>query len=105
MIFVAEHAENFVDQIQEPTDLDAHLLRSAEHVRVVLGESAHTQHAVQYAAPFIAIAGAELRVPDGKVTIRASFGLINRYVTRAIHRLWAIRRALDLHRPEHVLSE
>ena len=74
-------------------------------MRVVLSEAAHAHHPVQHSASLVTIHSAELGVPDRQVSIRSLVRLIDADVSRTVHRLRPVPRALDIHRAEHVLLE
>ena len=76
----------------------------AENVRVVLGEAAHAQQAVQHAGALVAIDGAELGEAHGQLAITAQFRFVNENVARAIHRLELVVGLLDFDRAEHILA-
>src|ERR1019366_7938306 len=61
---IAERREHFIHEIEKPFYLRRHLLRRAEHVCVVLRESADAQHSVKHAAALVAVHSSELGVTD-----------------------------------------
>src|SRR5580704_14262045 len=97
---IFHHSEGEVDA---SFDFTFDLRRHAENVRVVLGETAHAQEAVEHAAAFVAIHGAEFGETHGQIAITAQPRLINEDVARAIHRLELVFGFFDFHGAEHVV--
>src|SRR5580704_7097390 len=97
---IFHHSEGEVDA---SFDFTFDLRRHAENVRVVLSETAHAQEAVEHAAAFVAIHGAEFGEAHGQIAIAAQPRLINKDVARAIHRLELVFGFFDFHGAEHVV--
>ena len=83
-------------KLQAAHDLLLELLLGAEHVRVVLGDVAHAQQAVQRAAGLVAVDEALLGVADRQVAVGAQVGLVDLHVGRAVHGLEAHGPVLDV---------
>ena len=64
-------------------------------------EAAHSHHAVQDAAAFVAVDGAELGPTQRQLAVRPAAVLIDEDVAGAVHRLDPERLLLDLHRAVH----
>jgi hypothetical protein len=79
------------------------LVGRAEEVRVVLREAAHAREAVQRAAAFEAVDGAELGVAQRQIAVRAPFAAIDQDVPGAVHRFEPEALTLDFERPEHAV--
>ena len=73
-------------------------------MRIILGESAHAQEAMQYARAFVPIHSAKLGQAHRQLAITAQARLVNQDVARAIHRLQLIVGLFDLDRAEHILA-
>ena len=97
---ILHHREREIDA---SFDFTFDLRRHAENVRVVLREPAYAQQAVQHAAAFVAIDGAEFGEPHGQIAIAAQLRLVNKDVAGAIHRLELVFGFFDFHRAEHVV--
>src|SRR5580704_4468965 len=97
---IFHHSEGEVDA---SFDFTFDLRRHAENVRVVLGETAHAQEAVEHTAAFVAIHGAEFGETHGQIAITAQPRLINEDVARAIHRLELVVGFFDFHWTKHVV--
>src|SRR5882724_11103092 len=80
------------------------LRRHAENVRVVLGETANAQQAVQDAAPLVAVNGAEFAEAHGEIAVAAQLGFVDKDVARAIHGLELVVGFFDLDGAEHAVS-
>ena len=83
----AERPVDAVEELQEPIDLLAHLLRRAEDVGVVLREAPHAGHAVHYAAALVPVEAAEIGHPPRQLAVAAAAVLVHQAVARAVHRL------------------
>ena len=79
------------------------LLRRAEDVRIVLGEAAHAEQAMQNATALVAINGAEFRQAHGQIAIAAQLRFVDQDVAGAIHGLQLVIGLLDLHQAEHAV--
>ena len=99
-----ENAQHFPGEFDAVLHFLFDLLRHAENVRVVLGEAAHAQQAVQHARALVAIDGAQLSQPHGQLAIAAQSRLVNQDVARAVHGLELIVGLFDFDRAEHVLA-
>src|SRR5688572_19724061 len=102
---ITKCAKHLVDEVEKSPDLRRNLLRRAEHVRIVLRESANSQHSVQHTTSLVPVHRAKLGVSDRQIPIRTRLRLINADVSGAVHGLRPVRCALDIHRAEHVLLE
>ena len=103
LIGVAEGGENLVHQLQHADQLVFELPRSTEDVRVVLGEAAHAQHAVQGAARFVAVNGSQFREAQRQIAVGVPPAVEDGHVTGAVHRFDPVRLIVDHHRrPDHV---
>jgi hypothetical protein len=80
------------------------LIRHAKDVRVVLGETAHTQQTVQHARTLVAIHGAQLGQPYGKLPVAAQLRLVNQDVSRAIHGLELVIGFFNFDGAEHIFA-
>ena len=79
------------------------LRRSAENVRVVLGEAAHAEQAVQDAAALVAIDGAEFGETDGKIAVAVEFRFVDEDVAGTVHGLELVFGFFDFDRAEHAV--
>ncbi len=86
MVHEADHAEHLVLE----------LLRGAVDVRVVLGEVAHAEEAVQHAAHLVAVHAAELGHAQRQVAVAAPAALVDEQPTGAVHGLHRVRLLVDL---------
>src|SRR5450631_4279582 len=76
----------------------------AENVGVVLGETAHAQQAVQDAAAFITVDGAQFREAHGQLAIAFHFRFVNENVARAIHGLELVVVFFDFDGAKHIVA-
>src|SRR5713226_7947879 len=76
---------------------------SAENVRVVLREAANAEQAVQDAAAFVAIDGAELGEAHGEIAVAVELRFVDEDVAGAVHGLELVVGFLDFDRPEHAV--
>ncbi len=72
-------------------------------VRIILGEPAHAQQAVQHTAAFVTIDGAHLRKAHGQVAVRTDLALVNIQMEGAVHRFQKVLLAFDINRRVHIL--
>ena len=103
---IAERAQELHREVEHFADLRLRLRPRTEDVRVVLGEAAHAQHAVQGAAPLVAVHRAELADAKGQLAVAVDLRLIDLDVPRAVHRLdpEPLRALVEQQRPIHVLA-
>ncbi len=88
LVFVeAEGLHDEEHEIEEVRNLFVDLLPGAEDVRVILCETAHSEHPVQDSALFIAVDSPELREPNREIPVAAHRGLVDLDVPGAVHRL------------------
>ena len=73
IIFEPECVQQFEGQFQDPAHLIFHLVRCAEDMGVVLGETAHAHQPVQNPAPFVAIDRAKFRQANGQLAAYRNF--------------------------------
>ena len=106
---VRRHPEErieILDELDAGVDLAGHLLLGAEDVRVVLGDVADAQKAVQRAGELVPVQGRALGVADRKVSVAAQLRAEQEHVPRAVHRLQRRMRLIALAGDEeHVLAE
>ena len=94
---VAE-AERGVDVLHEADDAEHlffELLGGAVDVRVVLGEVAHAEEAVQHAAHLVAVHAAELGHAQRQVAVGAPAALVDEQAAGAVHGLHRVRLLVD----------
>ena len=99
-------AELLVDreaEVEAADDLFLDLVLGGEDVRVVLGDVADAQQAVQRAGRLVAVHEALLGVADRQVAVGAPLRRVELRVRRAVHGLQAHRLALDV-REVHVVA-
>ena len=65
----AEQRVNLVEQAGDADDLILDLVLGQQDVRVVLGEAADTEHAVERAGELMTVDQAQLTVPQGQVSV------------------------------------
>src|SRR5438105_5382279 len=99
---VADRVEHLDLEVDARFDLGLELRASAEDVRVVLGDAANAQHAVQRAAALVAVYGAYLGDPQRQLAVAAQACLEDLDVTWAVHRLHR-EAVVQLDRADHVL--
>ena len=87
VVFHPESFENDFDELEAAFDFVVELLGGAKNVGVVLSEATDTGHAVELAALFPAIDGAELSKAHGEISIAVRLAVEDLDVHRAIHRL------------------
>jgi len=92
----SQAAEDELHQVYHPQELVLKLLRRAEDMRVVLGETAHAGQAVQLARLLVAVDRAELGQAHRQVAVRMQVVLVDVDVVRAVHRLEHEQVALHL---------
>lgn len=100
VVVQADAGEDEFDQFQRAAELVLDLLRGAEEVGVVLGQSADAEHAVEFARLFVAIDGSELGQPDREVAVAARLRLVDLDVVRAVHGLEQVAFLLLLPGPQ-----
>jgi hypothetical protein len=81
------------------------LVASADDMGVVLGKAADPRKAVECAAAFVSVNGAEFGPSDRQFAVTADPGLIYKKVERAVHGLDAVWDSLHLHWPVHGFRE
>ena len=86
-IFELQRAEDVQNEVDDLSHLLFHLVDGAENVRVVLGEASNASQTVQLTGLLVPVNRAELRKPNGQVTVTAGTRFENLAVMRAIHRL------------------
>ncbi len=98
-----EHIEYQVDDLLE---LVHELVRTHEHVGVVLGEAADAGEAVELAALLVAVDGTELGVPQRKILVGTRRARVYLAMVRAVHRLEHVLLALfrGVDRLERILA-
>src|SRR6266849_3477277 len=79
------------------------LRRSAENVRVVLGEAANAEQSVKDTAALVAIDGAEFGEAHGKIAVAVQLRFVDEDVARAVHGLELVVGFLDFDWPEHAV--
>src|SRR5215472_92849 len=90
-------------EIDAGFDFGFDLRRHAENMRVVLGEAAHAQQAMQHATAFVAIDSAKLGETNGQIPVAVQLGLVNQNVARAIHGLELVVGFFDFDGTEHAV--
>ena len=100
----AEGFEDGLGEVDARGDLVFDLLRSAEDVGVVLRKAANAQQAVHGAAALVAIDIARARHSAAAGRGSSWRVLVDKDVARAVHRLQAVLRVVELHRRVHVFA-
>ena len=94
-----EDLEDIEDQVDDLLEFLLELLRTDEHVGVVLGEAADAGQSVEFAALLIPVNGTEFGEADRQVTVGTRGTAENFAVVRAVHRLehvlFAFLRGMD----------
>ena len=91
-------AEGGVDVLHEADDAEHlffELLGGAVDVRVVLGEVAHAEEAVQHAAHLVAVDTAQLCHAQRQVAVGAPAALVDQQAAGAVHGLHRVRLLVD----------
>ncbi len=83
-------------EADDPEHLLLELLGGAVDVRVVLGEVAHAEEAVQHAAHLVAVHAAELGHAQRQVAVGAPAALVDQQAAGAVHGLHRVRLLVDL---------
>ena len=104
VVVEAEGPQETEGEVQDAPDLVLHLVGTTEDVGVVLGETAHPEHAVEDAAPLVAIDGAQFPDAHGQVPIATGGRLVVHDVEGAVHRFQVVLLPLHLHGRVHVLA-
>ena len=76
-----------LDQVESRAEFVFDLFRSAEEVRIVLGQPADAEHAVQFARLLVAVDGAEFCQPHRQLAVTPRLRFVDFDVVRAVHRL------------------
>src|SRR5713226_7814656 len=97
---IFHHGEREIDA---GFDFGFDLRGHAKDVRVVLGEAADAQQAVEHAAAFVAINGAEFGETDGQVPVAVQLRLVNQNVAGAVHGLELVIGFFDFDRAKHTV--
>src|SRR6204780_4927854 len=100
----AENAQHFPGEFDAILNLFFDLIRHAKDVRVVLSESAHGKQTVQYTRTLVAIHGAQLGQPHGKLAVAAQLRLVNQNVARTVHGLELVVGFFDFDRAKHIFA-
>ena len=82
-----EGGVDLVEDLHHALDLVLHLLGGHEDVRVVLGEAADAEEAVQRAGELVAVDYAQLGHADGQVTVGVRLALVHQHAAGAVHGL------------------
>ena len=99
---VAQQAEH---EVQQVPDLGLGTLDGHVGVRVVLGHATDPGEAVDDAGLLEPVDAPELEQPQRKVAVGPAARLVDEVVHRAVHRLEAVLRPLEVDRREHAVRE
>ena len=91
-------------EVKDIVDFLSQLLRAAENMGIILGETTDSQQAVQRPGPFITVDGAKFAPANRKLTIASLFALLNANMEGAVHRLELVGYLVDIHGRIHVLA-
>ena len=92
----AELVVHLVDQVHHPGDLVGDLLPGHEDVRVVLGEAAHPEQAVERALELVPVHNAQLAHAHGQLTVAVGLAAVDHHAAGAVHGLDAVVLIVDL---------
>src|SRR6266478_5373748 len=101
--FEAEMFHDGESKIDAGLDFGFDLRGHAEDMRVVLGEAADAQQAVEHAAALVTIDGAEFGKAHGQIAVAVELCFVNQNVAGAVHGLELVLGLFDFHRAEHAV--
>ena len=101
-VLEAELGVDLVDQVHDVGDLVGDLVGAHEDVRVVLGEAAHAEQAVQRAAQLVAVHQTQLAHAQRQLAVGVGLAAIDQHAAGAVHGLHAVDLVVD-HGGVHVV--
>src|SRR5664279_1004442 len=87
-ILETKDAHHVVDELENTLDLGIKLIRGAEDMGIILGETAYPHQSVQHTGPLMAVNRAQLEITQGQVTVAAQLGLVDHHVGKTVHRFY-----------------